>query len=276
MISLTGRRMFAITPAFAAHVDRTLGLLSAEREKPGAWCTWLDEARPSDLYTVIDGVAVITVRGVLVDRLEYHGGEWATGYNAIRLACEMARHDPDVRVIVLDIDSGGGMVAGCFELCQWIRALDKTTVALVTNWSASAAYALAASCRAITAPITGGVGSIGVVMMHMDMSRWLEDIGLKVTLIHAGAHKVDGNPFDALPDSVKTEWQETCEAYRRMFAEHVAAGRGIGVDQVLATEARFYEGPVQMRRALSLKLLDRIVSPDDALAALVEDAAAAA
>ncbi len=236
---------------------------------------WLDDARPADLYLKIGAVAVVSIRGVLLDRLPFHGCEWATGYNAIRLAVASALADPEITVIALDIDSGGGMVAGCFELCAWLRAASavKPVAALVTNWSASAAYAIAASCQTISAPITGGVGSIGVVRMHLDMSKWLDEEGLRVSLVHAGKHKVDGHPFAPLPDDVRGEWQEGLEAFRLMFAEHVSAGRGMAVENVLATEARFYDDPVRLREALDLGLIDAIASPDDALAALVDHAA---
>ena len=270
------RRHFAIAQGFEADVEAAL----ARRERmeangrpqlsPG--CVWLDEARPQDLYAIDRGVALIAIRGVLFDELEFHGASWATGYNAIRLAAALAVNDPDVKALALDIDSGGGMVAGCFELCDWLRAAgeQKPLTAIVKFWAASAAYAILSACKEATAPQTGGVGSIGVVMMHLDISQWLAEEGLKVTLIQAGKHKTDGNMFEALPAEVKAEWQETCEAYRTMFADTVAAGRpGLTAAAALATEARFYEGPIQMQAAHQLGLIDALMDPADALDQLI-------
>ena len=56
----------------------------------------------------------------------------------------------------------------------------------------SAGYVLASQADRIVLPRTGAVGSIGVVVMHADLSGQLSDAGVTVTLIHSGAHKVDG------------------------------------------------------------------------------------
>lgn len=259
-------------PAFADAIRRVV----AETDTNAA-VVRLDEARPQDLYAVAGGVGLVAVRGYLADRLSVHGSEWATGYNAIRLAVAAAQADPRVKAVALDIDSGGGMVSGCFELVDWLRASranGKPLVAIVSDWAASAAYALACGCESISAPRTGAVGSIGVVRMHVDFSRMLEQDGIKVSLIHAGRHKVDGNPFEPLPEEVRGDWQAQLEAYRRLFAEEVARGRGLTIEAVLATEARLYEGPVGTAEAKRIGLIDGVLAPDDALAAVMSHLAA--
>lgn len=261
-------------PTVAAALARAETL---SRDGAKAGIVWIDEAEPSNLYARHGAVALIPVRGVLLNRFPVIGWDWATGYDGIRAAVAAGYADESIRAVALVIDSGGGMVAGCFELCDWLRstadASEKPLVAIVENWAASAAYAIASSTQSISAPITGGVGSIGVLRMHLDMSAMLEAWGLSVSLIQAGAHKTDGNPFKPLPDPVREEWQAGVEALRAMFAERVAAGRPIDVDAVLATEARFYNDPLQMKEAERLGLLDAIVSPDDALTALADHAA---
>ena len=75
-------------------------------------------------------------------------------------------------------------------------------------------------------PAPGAVGSIGVVALHTDMSGALDQKGIAVTLIHAGSHKVDANPYQPLPEAVHNQMQRELEVVRLLFAETVAAGRG--------------------------------------------------
>ena len=67
--------------------------------------------------------------------------------------------------------------------------------------------ACAGSAPHITLPRTGAVGSIGVVTLHTEMSGMLEQKGVAVTLVHAGMHKIDANPYEPLPDTVQAQMQ---------------------------------------------------------------------
>ena len=111
---------------------------------------WIDDESGSRLYEVAGPVAVIGVRGGLFDYLPFHGAEWATGYNCIRLAVDAARRDPAISVIALAINSPGGLVSGCFELVEWLRdvAGEIPLFAVVDGLCASAAYAIASACTA--------------------------------------------------------------------------------------------------------------------------------
>ena len=53
-------------------------------------------------------------------------------------------------------------------------------------------------------------------MKRRDMAPWL-------TLIHSGQHKVDGNPYQPLPEAVQDDIQREIDVLRFLFAETVAA-----------------------------------------------------
>lgn len=219
-------------------------------------------------YALLDGIAVIEVSGVLV-----HRGSWI-GESSGQTSCEgiaaqlaAAAADPLVRGIALEIDSFGGEVAGIFDLADRVRAA-RTAIpvwAFVAEHAFSAAYALASQADRIVLPRTGAVGSIGVVVMHADLSGQLSDAGVTVTLIHSGAHKVDGNPYQALPDTVRARIQAEVDGIRTLFAETVAAGRGrrLTADAALATEAECYRGA----EAVAAGLADEVSDPASAFAA---------
>lgn len=229
-------------------------------------------------YDIADGVALIPVQGLLVPALGWIGSSWATGYAEIAWQIGIALEDEEVRGIALWINSGGGYVEGLHALGETIRAAreEKPLAAIVDETAYSAAYWIAAQAQSIAAPAMGGVGSIGVVAIHWDDSKFWADVGMKPTLIFSGARKVDGNPFEALPDDVRAEFQARIDESREIFAEEVAAGRAGAIDKngALATEARCFDGRSAMKEALSLGLVDALSPAGEALAAFAGELAA--
>lgn len=226
-------------------------------------------ARGDRLYPVIDGVALIAVTGSLVHRGSWLEGSGATSYERLHETIEAARSDSSVRGIALEVDSFGGEASGCFDLADHIRDVrdDKPIWAFVAESAFSGGYAIASQANRVILPRTGEVGSIGVLSMHVDYSEQLEMEGIKVTLITAGEHKGDGNPYEPLPESVREDWQARCEDLRVIFAQTVAAGRGnrLSADDALATEARCFMG----EEAVSLGLADEVSDLRGAFAAFV-------
>lgn len=217
-------------------------------------------------FAFSQGVAIIPVHGTLINRF---GSSWGfvTGYNFIRQQTALAGQDPDVTHIVYDHNSYGGEAAGCFECAAELSKLanGKPTLAVVDSNCYSASFAMACGADRIVCTPSGGVGSVGVVAMHVDMSKFLEDWGLKVTLIHAGDHKVDGNPFEELPKEVKADIQKGVDKSYKTFVAHVAKGRDMEEKEVRGTEARIFRAD----DAMSLGFIDAIATPSEAVRAFL-------
>jgi len=212
-------------------------------------------------YPIIDGIAVIEISGVLIHRGGWIGqSSGQTSYEGITAQIEAAASDPAVRGLALEIDSFGGEVAGVFDLADRIRAIrgTKPVWAFVAEHAFSAGYALASQADRILLPRTGAVGSIGVVVMHADMSGQLDQDGVRVTLIHSGRHKVDGNPYQPLPEDVQGDIQREIDVLRFLFAETVAAGRAgrLSEDVAMATEAATYRGADAVAAGLADEVTD--------------------
>ena len=223
-------------------------------------------------YLTVEGVAIIPTVGTLVQRLGCMSWSGMVGYDAIKAEISAALVDDNVSGILLEIDSPGGEVAGCFDLADFIRAARevKPIWAHAADVACSAAYALGSQASVLTTTQTGCVGSIGVVWLHVDLSRMLDHDGVTVTLVHAGAHKVDGNEFEPLSPEILADFQKDLDSARTLFAEKVALGRPVlSVPEILGTEARFY-GPAD---AMSLGLVDGVMPLDAALAAFVSQLA---
>jgi capsid assembly protease len=212
-------------------------------------------------YPIVDGIAVIEISGVLIHRGGWIGqSSGQTSYEGIAAQIEAAANDPAVRGIALEIDSFGGEVAGVFDLADKIRAVrvNKPVWAFVAEHAFSAGYALASQADRILLPRTGAVGSIGVVVMHADMSGQLDQDGLRVTLIHSGRHKVDGNPYAPLAEAVRDDIQREIDVLRLLFAETVAAGRAgrFSREAAMATEAATYRGADAVAAGLADEVSD--------------------
>lgn len=219
----------------------------------------------SQPFTVVDGIAVIEIAGTLVHRGAWIGqSSGLTSYEGIAAQLQAALADPAIRGIVLDIDSFGGEVAGAFDLADRIRMArtQKPVQAFVADHALSAAYALAAQADRIILPRTGAVGSIGVVAMHSDMSGALDQKGIAVTLIHAGARKVDANPYQPLPEAVRDRIAGELEDLRQLFAETVAEGRGRRLDtlRALGTEAAVFRGEAAVFAGLADEVADPVTA----------------
>lgn len=270
-----------LAPEWESAAFDALARLRNHTVRPPASAVVLDDSSYSArrLFTLADGIAIIGVSGLLVDKLGYIGWGCVTGYDGLRCQLAQAFDDPEVKAIALDIDSGGGDVSGCFDLVDWmveqkVRA-GKPMAAILTETAYSAAYAIATAADSIAVPRTGGVGSIGAMCVHWDYSAMLDREGLVPSMIYSGRHKVEGNPLQALPDDVRARWQTSVDELRTLFAETVvrnrkAAGASLTVEKVLGTEARCFAGPSGVAEAVQMGLADAVMAPDQAFAALVE------
>ncbi|NBU43996.1 MAG: S49 family peptidase [Betaproteobacteria bacterium] len=191
------------------------------------------------------GIAVIRVHGTLVKRsLGLEAASGLTSYGEIAAMLDSALADPQVSGILLDIDSPGGEASGSFELARRVREVTaiKPVWAVANDAAYSAAYAIAASAQRLFVTETGGVGSIGVIALHVDQSVKDANDGYRYTAITAGAHKNDYSPHEPLSDSAKTELQSEVDRLYAIFTKHVAAMRGLKLDAVRVTEAGLYFG----------------------------------
>ncbi|MDE2470847.1 MAG: S49 family peptidase, partial [Bradyrhizobium sp.] len=191
------------------------------------------------LYQTRAGAALIPVAGPLLSKGGYDGSYGVTSYDYLAAALAHAAAAASVSHIVLAVDSPGGMVAGVDGAAEAIRQARqiKPVTAMVDGAAFSAAYWLASQADEIVMTPLSEAGSIGVVQAHIDVSKRLDDFGVKVTLLHAGAKKIDGHPFAPLPARVRDDFSARLEDLRGRFAAAVAEGRGLDRRAVLDTEA---------------------------------------
>lgn len=248
-------------------IARSLGIdPQAVARDIGAYTTYVGE-RKQPGYRVVDGVGVLDIFGALTHRGGFDANStYFLGYQQVARMFDEAMNDADVHSIVLNMDSPGGEVGGVFDLAEHIyqsRGV-KPINAVAGNLSASASYLLSAATDEISVTQTGWVGSVGVVMRHADFSQALKNDGIKVTHIFAGSHKVDGNPYEALPDDVRAKFQSEIDALYTMFVAAVSRYTGLSEEAVRGTEAQVFMGEA----AVDARLAHRVETPDQLIARL--------
>ena len=262
IIAGLGQRLLGVD---GLHLDAAE--LTARAVLPAEMFTTRRGERSDRGYRVVDGVAVISAMGGLVHRTKLAAdSSLLIGYNDLAADLEDALAKADVHAIALVFDSPGGEVSGAFELAERIYAArgHKPLVAVADGMAASAAYLAASAADEVVVSATSYVGSIGVVMRHVDFSRALANDGITVSHIFAGEHKIDGNPYQPLPDAVRNALQADIEGLYQMFVQAVAKHRGLDEQAVRDTRAGVYRGVA----ALAARLADRIGTVDAVVAEL--------
>lgn len=227
--------------------------------EPGSFLSYF---RP---YVVQNGVLRIPVRGVLLNDFPYQFGSYATGYEYITQALKRGVADGNVRGIAFVVNSGGGMVSGNWDCVDRIYAAreQKPIRAYAAEHAYSAAYNIAAAAGPLTVARTGGVGSIGVVVTAIEVSRALENAGITVNIIRSKPDKMEGNAYEALSEGARERFQQRVDEFHGQFVAMVAKHRGMTAAAVDATDAHTF----MAHQAVANGLADEIGSLDDALTA---------
>ena len=238
---------------------------AATSEDDGFWPPadhWTASYRP---YVVKNGVLMVPVMGVLLNRFPFQLGNWATGYTYIERAVRRGMEDEEIKGIAFICDTPGGEVSGNFELVDKIFTYrgQKPMVAIASERAYSAGYSIASAADQIVVTRSGGVGSIGVVTLHLDFSEQLNASGIRATFMFKGKYKVDGNSLEPLSAHAKRRTEARLDRVMDVFVSTVSRNRGLAEQVVRDTEADCFSP----EEAVELGLADRIESSDDALVA---------
>ena len=221
-------------------------------------------------------VRVLRLMGTILPRGNMMGdisGPGAANLVAFQRAFQNAADDPNTQAIVIEVDSPGGQVDLVPETAAMIRnarRAERPIVAVANTMACSAAYWIASAADELVVSPSGCVGSIGVYMLHRDVSQALQADGIAPTFIYEGPRKVEGNPFEPLTATAQMALQAEVRATYQSFTSDVAKARGVPASVVRADPekadkhmggGRSYTGA----QAVKLGMADRVATLQDTI-----------
>lgn len=210
-------------------------------------------------------VAIVRVEGVIIsgnppiDPFATPSGAYS---NVVVDHLRQAEADPEVKAVVLRVDSPGGSVVASNEIHQQMLAMSKPVIVSMGELAASGGYYVSAPAEEIFANPGTLTGSIGVISQFIHISELLEEYGVKVTTIKSGEYKDEGSLFRSMTEEEIATWQAIIDEAYEGFVQIVADGRGLAVDQVKPlADGRVYTG----QQALELGLVDQLGNLPEAI-----------
>jgi protease-4 len=200
-----------------------------------------------------DRIARVAIDGVI-----------ATDRQRSEIFDELAE-DPQVKAVIISINSPGGTTAGGEELYETIGKLreKKPVVAVVDELGASAAYMTAIAADRIFARRLSIVGSIGVLYQHINAGKLLDTIGVDIDKVATGPLKSEPDYDEPLEGLPRQALQSLVQDSFEWFVDIVAERRAMTRPEALAlSDGRIVTG----RQALDAKLIDAIGGEKDATA----------
>ena len=214
-------------------------------------------------------IVVIDLVGLIQTRVETgllkRGGDIISNiYQRLQLAAA----DPEVKGIILRIDSPGGEGTTsdilCHEILEFKRITGKPVLAMMMGVAASGGYYVASACDFIIAHPTTITGSIGVIGILPNFEGVMSKIGLEMQVIKSGKMKDAGSPYRELTGSERQYFQAMIDEMYENFLKAVHRSRGslLSMDRIRElADGRAYTA----QQALELKLIDATGYFDSAL-----------
>lgn len=212
-------------------------------------------------------VAVIPLLGVIQQREDiWTRMGFATSSTRFAANVTAAAQDPNVKAIVLDVDSPGGVVSGTPEAADVVYSLrgTKPIIAVSNGLDASAAYWITSAADEVISSPSSYTGSIGVWTLLADETEFWANLGIKLDMVKAGKWKAIGNPWERVTEEVRERFQSSVNASYDLFVKAVARNRGAKAADV---RAGYGEGDIlNATEAKAAGLVDRIATLDETIA----------
>lgn len=226
---------------------------------------WLENLMYSRMVSVQDGVGILTISGSLITGtagyMVFYG---VVGYDDIRKMLAKLVADQGVQSILLVMNSGGGSVGGVMDAGELATRVSKVKPMVTYTGSimASAALWLGASTEFVMASQTAVVGSIGVLQVHIEYSKQMENDGITATVIRGGEFKALANRYEPLTEVAKENMEAQAKHLEDVFISYMADRRQVNKQVALDKfgKGREFVGS----QAKSAGLVDKIGSLEDA------------
>lgn len=208
-----------------------------------------------------DTVGIIAIDGTI----QYDGT--TSSPEGLKAQLDAAEQNPDIKAVVLRVDSGGGTATAGEEMALYVRDFSKPVVVSVASMDASAAYMISSQADYIYTAKTSAVGAIGVVMQFTDLSGLYEKLGISMDNITSADSKDSSYGSRPLTEEERAYYQAQVDQINEVFVETVAEGRSMTTEEVEALATGLTFTGID---AVENGLADEIGTLDDAVAKACE------
>ena len=146
---------------------------------------------------------------------------------------ESAEKNPNIKVIVFDINSPGGSVVSTYEIVQAVKEVKKPTIAWIRDMGTSGAYWVSSACDVIVASPFSITGSIGVIAGYLEFADLFEKYGITYVNLSIPGKKDMLSPYRHMTNEEKEEIMKVLNQTYFYFVSDVAENRNMTVEQVL-------------------------------------------
>lgn len=198
------------------------------------------------------GVGVLELNGVIMDSKK------------VLKSIQRFQDNPEVKALVVRINSPGGAVAPSQEIYEAIKNFPKPKVASMSSVAASGGYYVAVAADQIYANPGTITGSIGVIMEFANLEKLYEWAKIKRFSIKTGKFKDSGAEYREMQPEEKALLQGMVDDVLVQFKTAVAKGRKLTMDEVTPlADGRIFSGT----QAKAVKLVDELGGINEAIAA---------
>ena len=184
---------------------------------------------------------------------------------------EKAKTSPNIKGVLLVVNSPGGAVAPSVEIAYAIKELNeiKPVIAYASGIMASGSYYSSIWASKILANPGSMIGSIGVIMQSIDASELLKRIGIKTQTVKMGKYKEVGTPTRQWTNVETKELNKVIQSTYNMFVKDVANARGLKInDKNKYANAHIFTA-IQAKK---VGLIDQVTTINHAKLLLAKDA----
>ena len=231
---------------------------------------------PADygLLSIHDGVGVVNISGSLVTNAHPAYSQYGVvGYNVIKDTLTVAAQDPEIKHILLNIDSPGGSANGVDSVSTLIKKISsdhKPVTAFSEGQMNSAAYWIGASADSIHTTRLADVGSIGVIAISQEFTKAMEKDGVTPTVFRAGEFKALGSPYEVMTKEASKLIQGKLDTLYKEFTNHIGSSRS----QLSADTSQWAEGKTYLGfEGVKAGLIDGVTTFEDLTSSLVKKVA---
>jgi protease-4 len=178
-----------------------------------------------------------------------------------------AEKRPDIRGVVLVMNSPGGSAVASDEIYSYLKQMKKPKSVYISEMAASGGYYISLGADRIYANPLSVTGSIGArTGWIIDMSRWLNNTGINMSVIKSGDLKDSGDIYRPMTDKEREVFQSIIDEIAGSFInltikERSSNPRFNSNSIELMSDARIFTG----KQAYEIGLIDELGTKQDAI-----------